>query len=172
MNVDHSLVNTSQSTSDMIARLTTLVASTVKKDLRWYQRATLWSMIAQRFCGVIVLVLGASLPIIASWEFRLQWKNFIVSTIGVSIALISGLNTFFGFGEAWKRHMQAAVDLKNQLAIWELRMAEAASNNNIQERNDKAVRATETLLETVTMIDNRVTKEFLEQFNFPNSKPT
>jgi hypothetical protein len=157
------------SDSDVIREIRSVVKSTVMVDMVWYRKYSLSAGRAHRAAGVSIIALSASLPLIATQNPQsFPKRDLVISVVGVLIAVIAGLNAFFRFGELWKTNMRGMVELKNQLASWELQMLEAQTS---QDGVRIAVEATKELLGVLKNIDTRNAEDYISTINFPGKSP-
>lgn len=162
-------VDTSNSIS--IKEIKTLIDLTVLSDLKWYMSATTRNLIAHWTFGTLIIALSVSLPLITAADYfgdpGMQKK--VISIIGILIALITGLRSFFRWGEVYLANMKGMVELKNQVARWRLSIISAESCADPKKGIALAVAATKDLLMARDVIDKQNTEDYLQFFN-PNEK--
>jgi hypothetical protein len=146
-----------------IKHIKALVQETIMDDMRWYRKYSYHAGLAHRISGTMIIALSASLPLFASLEF--QFKNLVISVIGILIAFLSGLHSFFRWDEIWKTNMRGMVTLKNKVVEWKLRMLEAECDS--QEGFKKAIRATEDLLNLLKEVDTQNAEDHIQNINSP-----
>lgn len=166
----NNLTNSIDSKSEAIKEMKSLMKKTVLKDLTWYGRATRNHGIYHRFLGIVTIALSVSLPLIASDNFETidflipLTKNFLISLIGILIAFISGIRSFFRWGETFIANMQGYVELKNYVTTWELEMIEAENNPDSAEGIKKAMEATKKLILSRDFVDAKNMEDYTQFF--------
>lgn len=155
------------SNSEYIQSIRGVVEHTVKTDLAWYRKYTTLAAFAHRAAGISVIILSASLPLVVTHNF--PRKELVVSIIGALIAIISGLNSFYRFGDLWKTNMKGMVELKNQMANWELGMLEAERDS--VNGAALALKSTKELLSGLIAIDTKNSEDYIGTINFPTKQP-
>lgn len=152
--------------SEIFSALEELMKETVIGDLKWYEDSSIRHLWAHRITGVLVIILSASLPLFALLEF----SKLVVSSISVTIAIITGLKSFYRFNEVYIANMRGMVELKNYVSDWKLAMIQAKHQQNIEEGLRIAIEATATLLLKRDMVDRKNTKDYVQFYTITDKK--
>jgi hypothetical protein len=134
----------------------------------WFKQHARPRMIFFRVVGVLVIALSVSVPFIAAQTA--PWKDMVVSLAALTIALLTGLNSFFRWEHAWQSYRQTQYALDHLLALWELRIVEAKHQANTQKAIEMAIRATEQLLLDARAITSAETSEYFKQVQMPQGQ--
>ena len=135
-------------------------------DVRaWFKKHAWPRMMFFRFVGALVIALSVSVPFIAAQTA--PWKDAAVSLAALTIAFLTGLNSFFRWEHAWQGYRQTQYALDHLLALWELRVIEAKHQPNTQKAIDMAIRATEQLLLDARAVTSAETNEYFKQVQMP-----
>lgn len=167
MSLNKTIEHVAASAQDPIQAIKDLVESTVEVDMKWYRQSSIAAGRAHYAFGTLVIAFSASLPLISSQSF--PRKDLVISVIGILIAFLSGLNSFYRPGELWKTNMKGMVELKNELAKWQLRMVEA--EHAPQEGTAIAVEATNELFAILKTIDIRNADDYVNTISVPGKQP-
>lgn len=135
----------------------------------WYKQHAWPKMIFFRFVGVIVIAISVSVPFIAAQAA--PWKDTVISVVALAIALLTGLNSFFGWERAWQGYRQTQRVLDHLLALWELRIIEAKYQADTQKAIEMAIRATDQLLLAARATTSTETTEYFKQVQMPKGLP-
>ncbi|HYT45828.1 MAG TPA: SLATT domain-containing protein [Methylomirabilota bacterium] len=140
----------------------------VKNKIQWYKKHIERVGIFFRLSGVLVIILSVSLPFFTTLEGF--WKTTILPFVALLIAALTGLNAFFQWQSDWSGSYQAHIALEHLLSIWELRITEAKQETNVQEAIQKALKATEQLLDGAKEIAATETEGAFKNLQFPRSQ--
>jgi hypothetical protein len=155
-----------RTTTPGILEIRALMKRTVLRDLSWYKKATVQGLVAHRVFGTLIIVLSVSLPLVASTRYidDEEFRNRLVSVLGIFIALISGLRSFYRWGEVYMANMRGMVELKNQVSEWELAMIGAECRGDPEESLSLAIAATRQVLAARDLVDKRNTEDYSQFF--------
>jgi hypothetical protein len=153
----------SQNNLDYIADLQLLIKGTVLKDKVWYRTSSKVNYYAYRISGILIILLSSSLPLLTANTF--MHKDLIISIVGILIAVISSLISFFKWNDIWKADSFAFVELKNALAIWEFKMLNAKSENTESKKIEMSKKATIELFTFLQSIDTKNNAEYFKHLN-------
>jgi hypothetical protein len=150
------------SSSPVFKDLVDYVDSTVVDDMLWYRQNTGYPRFFHRIAGTLVIVLSVSIPLIVilppfpSLIYPgFPSRDFVLATFGVLIALFSGLDSFFHWGELYRVNMVDMVKIKNCLGEWQLEMLTSLHQEDKNTGNEMAVAATRKLFSNFKDIDFR-----------------
>jgi hypothetical protein len=118
----------------------------VVQQMNWYKEHTRTPMRLFRISGVLVILLSVSLPFLTTLEG--PWKTIILPAVSLAVAGLTGLNSFFRWESDWKGYRQTQLALEYLLTEWELQIAEAKCQIDIQKGIDIALQATRQLIST------------------------
>lgn len=148
---------------EVLKEIRNLMKATVLDDLSWYRMATVRPMVAHRFFGTLVIALSVSLPLLATMNF--ERKDLVISLIGIMIAFISGIRSFFRWGEMYMANMRGMVELKNKVSEWELAIIQAENHYDPEESVKIAFEASRQLLVARDLVDKRNTEDYSQFLN-------
>lgn len=142
-----------------------IVVDHVRECHDWYQRHKRPSRRLFRGAGVMVIVLSALIPLLSSYQavgFRLT-----VGIIGVVIACITGLNTFYRWERSWRSYSIAQFNLDYFLRRWELKAGEARTCDDEGQALRIVRAATQELLDEARRVESEETTEFFHNVSGP-----
>jgi hypothetical protein len=111
--------------------------------IEWYRKRSPHKRLYYRASGLLIIVLGIALPILAVFGKDLEYKDLWVSVLAGLIALLTGLNSFFRWDVAWRGHIQALLTLDRLQKEWEFAIAKARALPDAGEGLKLAIEATE-----------------------------
>jgi hypothetical protein len=132
---------------------------------RRYRRRAAWQRRIFRASGVGVIVIGAGLPLLASFEY--PRKDLVVATAGVLIAIATGLRSFYNWDQMWAVLHRAGFELTVALDTWELDFRRAEGAADPAERERAAYEATHALFNRVAAICGEESTEYFGSLAFP-----
>jgi hypothetical protein len=139
-----------------IAELRALADREVLPLIAWYQRKKRWPRRLHRLSGIVVIGLGATIPLLSAYSDRGPVR-IAVGVAGAVITIITGLATVYEWQKTWRLFTVAQTDLETARLRWELALHAAEGT---PDRLARAVAATESLLETATHARRSETTEF------------
>lgn len=148
-----------------LAELTEVKRKVIDTQL-WFKRHARPKMMCFRVVGVLVIGLSVSVPFIAAQDA--SWKDTAVSAVALSIALLTGLNSFFRWERAWQGYRQTQFALEHLLALWDLRVIEAKHQEDPRIATAMAIRATEQLLVDSRSATSAETAEYFKLIEVPH----
>ena len=89
-----------------------------------------------RGSGVLVLLLSASLPIIAASAYYTD--RVLIAALGSAIGVLSALNTFYRWGDRWRIYRRAELEIEGALREWEATVIEDALKYSQDAEKQKA----------------------------------
>jgi hypothetical protein len=113
-----------------------------------------------RISGIILIVLIASLPVIATLEF--PNKIPVLTAYSLVIAILTGLRSFFRWEDKWRLFRGQQFALAYLIAQWEMDLSGLASDSDLGDARKEAHMKTEELLKET---GEAVKREMLAFFN-------
>jgi hypothetical protein len=154
-----------------ITELRALVEREVMPLISWYQRKKRWPRRLHRLSGVVVIGLGATIPLLSAYADSTRVR-VAIGVAGAVITVITGLATVYEWQKTWRIFTVAQTELEIHRLRWELALSAAETDPDQDERLRRAVAATEALLEQATLARRSETAEFFaEQSELPRSAP-
>ena len=100
-----------------IAELRTLVEREVLPLIQWYQRKKRWPRRLHRLSGVLVIALGATIPLLSAYSASPPTR-IVVGTAGAVITVITGLATVYEWQKTWRIFTVAQAELETERLAW------------------------------------------------------
>ncbi|MBM7489241.1 hypothetical protein JOD64_000463 [Micromonospora luteifusca] len=144
----------------------TLAEASVNKLRDQYDWRAKWHRRLFRFSGILVIVISASLPLLAGFSY--PGKNLIIAASGVIIATATALRTFYQWDQMWallRRTHFGLIEANNQ---WKLAFGRAETTADPAQREQLAFEATEALLAKIEAIRSAETEKFFSSLAFPD----
>jgi hypothetical protein len=142
-----------------------LAQDSVNKLRDHYDWRAKWHRRLFRFSGILVIVVSASLPLLAGFSY--PGKNVVIAVSGVVIATATALRTFYQWDQMWallRRTHFGLIEASNQ---WRLAFGRAEATTDPAEREQRAYEATEALLAKIESIRSAETEKFFSSLAFP-----
>jgi len=154
-----------------LADVRALVQQHVGAGLAYYESRTRRPWLLFRICGSLLIVLSISLPVLSTLKVEmLPEKDLVVSLVALSVAVLSGLSTFFHWHDTWRENTRAKLELRELLAIWELKLLAARQEPDATVRIQTVVTATETLLSEARKVGSSNTEGYFKNVSLPDIK--
>jgi hypothetical protein len=96
------------------------------KALNYYKGRIKRFLVGFRFLGVLVILGSVSLPFLAQSAETNKW---IISGVSLGVALLTALNSFFGWHLTWQKRVAVTAALEHYIANWEIDMVKASRCN-------------------------------------------
>ncbi len=122
----------------------------------FYDARARWHRRFYRFSGVAVILAGTALPLLASLNYAN--KTIVVSSVGVLVAMLTGLRAFYRWDQGWVVLRQTEFALND--AYWQWK-------GSTQRPDDKAAAS---LLLQVSKIRQKEAEVFFKDLTFPDQK--
>jgi hypothetical protein len=122
--------------------------------------------LSYRISGIIVIVAGASLPLLTTLNF--PQKNLTISLAGILVAAVTALRGFYRWDQMWVllRHTDFAVTA----AYWKWRVAVGDNVNSTRKRDAARLhKATVEMLDKVDDIRQTEAASFFKDLPFPHN---
>jgi hypothetical protein len=145
-----------------------LKARFVDENCHWYRTHKRVPFLAYRLAGVLIIILGVTLPAIVAVEF--PRKTLVISVMSVTIAALTGLNSFFRWDRTWRGRALCQYDIEWLVARWELELENARLIlPDAHQRRQHVYRATRELLSNVASVSDSEVQEFFGRLQFPQN---
>jgi hypothetical protein len=145
---------------------TTTVVATIEDLRNRYRRRAKWHRMWFRSTGVMVIVLSTSLPALTIPDYGA--KKALISAVGVTIALLTGLRNFFQWDQLWSLLRQSDFELSYLLDKWTLD-TEAASELSSAERAGKLHELAAALRDAAEEVRRSESTRYFGSLRFPHS---
>lgn len=152
----------------VLTEVTRIKDAFVVQKLHWYTAHARTPMFLFRICGVLVIVLSVSLPLLATLEG--YWKTLILPVVALFVAGLTGLTSFFHWESGWKGYRQAQFSLEFLLTNWELQITEASHHTDVQAGIDLALQATRQLLQATQTAVSAEAEEYFKRVQIPRAQ--
>ena len=131
------------------------------KRYNWPTKVSCWIF---RITGTLIILSSVSLPYLITTE----WPKPFISAVSLLVALLTALNSFWGWQLRWQRGVAAKAALENYIANWEIGMLEAKKRPDYVE---KARDVTSYLYTHVFAAVKSELEAFFEQVKSPSGAP-
>lgn len=98
-----------------------------------------------RLFGVLTILLSVTVPYVATLEGR--WRSTILPIATLSIAALTGINSFFQWQTQWAGFRTTELNLRFALVEWNVRIAAACHQPDPTKAAEMAIAATDSLLD-------------------------
>ncbi|WP_257386592.1 SLATT domain-containing protein [Tahibacter caeni] len=127
------------------SRSAAIVDREIGVSIAWYRRKQVWPMIFYRSCGILTILLGLLIPLIASSQ--IGSKDRLLVVLGFLIAFSNGLSSFLGSERLWRGRTLAAEALEHVKARWEIEVIRAQDVLQAVDRDRHILQATAEALD-------------------------
>lgn len=108
----------------------------------WYSEHIGPKRLANQLLAFFVIVLGATLPLIAYLSLSEKTSKIAVASVGALIVIAQGASQYFSFGNSWQEYMVAKMKLESAHSVWQHELIKAsldkeASLRMMQEATDQ-----------------------------------
>jgi hypothetical protein len=153
------------------ADLVALVDRRVVPLVEWYQCKKRWPRRLYRATTTMVILLGASIPLLALGEPS-EATRLLASVVGVTISGLTGLAAVYDWQRRWRIFTGAQTALEGRLAEWELAFAEAGQTVPPERTREIRIAATRDLVTAAAAIRQGETEDFFAGQPSTVSRPT
>jgi len=104
---------------------------------------------AFRICGIVIIMCSIGIPfvsILSAETFPL--KQVVISFLGLTIAALTSLTSFFSWAEEWRVQRDTHRALVHSTSIWHLKIVEASHMEDYESGKKAAIAATQELFDT------------------------
>lgn len=95
---------------------------------QWYEDRISTRRFSSRSLAILVIVLGASLPLIAIMDDVFKKQKFWVAFIGAAIVIAQGFSQTFQYEESWRNYTVAKMELESAHRLWQKRVIDSSFN--------------------------------------------
>jgi hypothetical protein len=152
----------------LLGELQRIVDRRVGATLDWYRSRARVPRNAFRAAGTIVIIFSVSIPLLTMVSFT--GRDVLLSAVAVSIAALTGLNSFFGWEQSWRSRRQTEFALEHLLALHEIRLIEIRREADPAAAAGAALEATRRLLEEAQVITGGETETFFRNIAWPQAE--
>jgi hypothetical protein len=135
--------------------------------LHWYRDHVTWPRVVFRLAGLMVIVLSLAIPFLAAANGK--YLSVGVPIASFSIALITAMNSFFAWQKVWEKRISVCLTLEGLIAAWETEIAAAKRDSDPATSFDKALKATQDLIDKTRAMTVAETGAFFSTIKFPES---
>ncbi|MDH2387790.1 DUF4231 domain-containing protein [Streptomyces sp. HNM0663] len=90
----------------------------VQRLRRFYDVRARWHRRGYRLTGIVVILVGALLPFLATAEYA--HKESVLALAGVTISVVTALRSFFRFDQSWVLLRNAEIAITEEYLGWKL----------------------------------------------------
>ena len=166
------LIKTDRTNGDLISYLGALEGTVLfsGEDVKgsycemkvWYEdrKSTRW--IGLRTLAILIIVLGASLPLVTILDHVFKNQKFWIAFIGAAIVIAQGFSQTFQYEESWRNYTVAKLELENAHRIWQKQIIDASLSAAGLEAAQKA---TDEFTDSVSKIVIKETTGFFDRLS-------
>ena len=151
--------------SNSIDELCKIKSKYVDAILKWYRDHLTWPRVVFRFAGITVIVLSLAIPFLAA--LKGDFLSVGVPSASFIIALITALNAFFAWQKVWEKRISVCLTLEGLIAAWETEITAARRDSDPAASFDKALKATQDLIDKTRSMTVAETGAFFSTIKFP-----
>jgi hypothetical protein len=130
----------------------------------FYNSRAAWHRRFYRLSGVLVVLTGAGLPLLANLQYA--GKNIVVSIAGTTVAVFTALHAFYRWDQSWI--LLRSTEMAVTAAYWRWRSALPPAT----ERADAdCVEMTQVFLSELAAIREHESSTFFKDLVFPSATP-
>jgi hypothetical protein len=155
--------------ADPIDRIAAIAEDYARPQLQWYLDHKLLPRLLFRAAGVVIIVLSVSIPLLTTLSFR--GRDVVLSCAALLIAALTGLNSFYGWDQAWRGRQQTAEQLQHLIASGRVRFASARLEPDPGKRRDQATAAAQELIDKVKAVTGAEAEQFFSEVRLPQATP-
>jgi len=156
---------TERTSGSLIDALLEIKARYVDQALAWYRSRTRWPRLVFRAVGSVLIVLSLSVPFLAAVEA--PWGKYALQLASFMIAALTALNSFFGWQRTWEKRINAQLTLEGLIALWQTEIAAAKEHTDPSDGCQRALKATQELIEKTKSLTTAEAGEFFATIRFP-----
>ncbi len=155
--------------ADPVDRITTIAEDYAKPQLQWYLSHKRLPRLLFRAAGVVIIILSVSIPLLTTLSF--PGRDVVLSCAALLIAALTGLNSFYGWDQAWRGRQQTAETLEHLIASWRVRLASARLEPDLGKRRDLTATAAQELIDKVKAATSAEAEQFFSEVRLPQAAP-
>jgi hypothetical protein len=145
-----------------------IVQTKVVVSYCWYKKHKNRERINFRIAGVTVILFSITIPAISAYSFI--GKDIVVSIMALTIAILSGFNSFFKWEESWQSFNRSELAIQHLIGMWQFQLLEAKIHANASDRLSEARKATKHLLDEVGKIISQETDNYFSKIEWPKKQ--
>jgi Protein of unknown function (DUF4231) len=155
--------------ADPLDRIAAIAEDYARPHLQWYLDHKVLPRLLFRAAGVVIIVLSVSIPLLTTLSFA--GRDIVLSCAALLIAALTGLNSFYGWDQAWRGRQQTAETLEHLIASWRVRLAGARLEPDPAKRRDLATAAAQELIDKVRAVTSAEAEQFFSEVRLPQIRP-
>ncbi|WP_281557729.1 DUF4231 domain-containing protein [Thalassomonas sp. RHCl1] len=128
----------------------------------WYENRMSSRQRSSRLLAVLIIVLGASLPLIAIMDDVFKKQKFWVGFIGAAIVIAQGFSQTFQYEESWRNYTVAKLELDSAHRLWQKQVVDASFK---KDGFEKVQKATDLFSTSVSKIVTKETTGFFDSLS-------
>lgn len=117
----------------------------------------------------MIIVLSVSIPLLTTFHFL--GRDLVLSGAALVIAALTGLNSFYGWDQAWRSRQQTAETLDHLIATWRIQMAGARQESDPGKQRDLVATAAQELIDKVRVTTGAEAEQFFSRVRLPQTTP-
>jgi hypothetical protein len=125
----------------------------------WYEDRMSFRRLSSRMLAVLIIVLGASLPLITILDQIFKNQKFWIAFIGAAIVIGQGFSQTFQYEESWRNYTIAKLELEGAHRLWQKKVVDASLS---AEGLGAAKKATDDFSDSVSKIVIKETTGFFD----------
>ncbi|GAA3475835.1 DUF4231 domain-containing protein [Streptomyces yanii] len=111
----------------------------VQKLRHFYDARARWHRRGHRFSGIVVIITGALLPLLATSQFA--HKELVLSLVGVAISAVTALRSFYRFDQSWILLRNTEIAISHAYLKWKIARLGTAGERPSAEHREADTRA-------------------------------
>ncbi|MEV6161426.1 DUF4231 domain-containing protein [Streptomyces sp. NPDC052052] len=140
----------------------TAVERYVQQLRHFYDARARWHRRGHRFSGIVVIITGAALPLLATSQFA--HKELVLSLVGVAISAVTALRSFYRFDQSWILLRNTEIAISHAYLKWKMARSEAVDEPSSPERRETDTRA---LIDVIMGIRRDEAESFFNELPTP-----
>lgn len=150
-----------------------LVQTQIIGHYTWYKRNSIPARLFFRTSGALVIIFSVTIPALAAIPIEsFPAKDLVIAVMALGIAILSGLNTFYKWGEKWQSFVRAEMAIKHLIGFWKMDIHEAKLLENKTERLAAVNNATKKLIGEAGNIVSQETEDYFSKVQWPKRQGT
>jgi uncharacterized protein DUF4231 len=125
---------------------------------------------AFRRWGMLVVILSATLPVVAAFSDMLPAGTLLVSLMAAAIAILTSANSFFHWDTGWQGSTNVQMGIDQLYDNWQFAIANARTNTNGSDGLEQARKATQEFVDAVHELIEAEAREYLSRQRFPETQ--
>lgn len=134
----------------------------VQQLRHFYDVRARWHRRGHRFSGIVVIIAGAALPLLATSQFA--HKELVLSLFGVAISAVTALRSFYRFDQSWSLLRNTEIAISHAYLKWKIVRHGAGDESSLPERREADTRA---LIDMIMGIRRDEAESFFKELPTP-----